>query len=387
MSLIEKALPDLPDLNALPPMDIARRAGRLVELLDGAGCDALLVTHLVNVRYLTGFTGSAGILLVRPDGLVFVTDGRYRDQSAEQLAAAGVEARIEISNNDQKALLQAAVAGVTRLGLEAEHVTWGQQRRYADDWFADAELVATGGLVEGLRLVKDGGEVARIEAASLVADHALAGVRPLLGGRPTEQEFALALDTAIRRLGAAGNSFETIVGSGPNGAKPHARPTGRRITGGDLVVIDFGALVDGYCSDMTRTLIVGAPSATQQRMLDVVTAAQQAGVDALRPGVGAKDVDAACRQVIAEAGWADAFLHGTGHGVGLDIHEQPRVASTADATLAAGQVVTVEPGVYLPEHGGVRVEDTLVITAEGARALTHTAKGPAVQPSDRNTRK
>jgi len=372
------ALPALPDLASLPSMTVGERADRLRAGLEAAEADALLVTHLVNVRYLTGFTGSAGVLLVTPDDLLLVTDGRYRDQSAEQVTAAGVAARIEITNTNQREVLQGAVAGVVRLGLEAEHVTWAQQRRFAAEWFPEAELVATAGLIEDLRLVKDAGEVARIEAAALVADHALAEVRPLLAERPTEQEFALALDTAIRRLGASGNSFETIAGSGPNGAKPHARPSGRRIAAGDLVVLDFGALVDGYCSDMTRTYMVGKPSDIQARMLDVVTRAQQAGVDAVRAGVPVAAVDAACRSVITEAGWGDAFLHATGHGVGLDIHEPPRVAATGDATLGAGQVVTVEPGVYLPEHGGVRVEDTLVVTEDGCRALTHTAKAPAL---------
>jgi Xaa-Pro aminopeptidase len=370
-------LPPVPDLTALAPMAVAERADRLRAAL-GDQAEALVVTRMVNIRYLTGFTGSAAVLVLRPDELVLVTDGRYRDQSADELAGAGVAARIEVTNTRQKETLQAALAGIGRLALEAEHVSWAQQRRYDEEWFPDTELVATTGLVEALRLVKDGGEVARIEAAALVADHALADVRPLLAEGPTEREFALALDTAIRRRGAAGNSFETIVGSGANGAKPHARPGDRRIGPGDLVVLDFGALVDGYCSDMTRTVIVGEPSATQRRMLDVVTAAQQAGVDAVRAGVPVKDVDAACRSVIAEAGWGDAFLHATGHGVGLDIHEQPRVAATGDATLAAGQVVTVEPGVYLPEHGGVRVEDTVVVTAGGCRALTHTAKAPTV---------
>jgi Xaa-Pro aminopeptidase len=378
------ALPPVPDLTALPPMALPARVGRLRAALAAAGAgdepapDALLVTHLVNIRYLTGFTGSAGLLVVTPDELVLVTDGRYRDQSAEQVAAAGVDARIEVTNTEQKQMVQNAVAAIGRLGLEAEHVTWAAQRRYAAEWFPDAELVATTGLVEGLRLVKDEGEVARIEAAALIADHALATIRPMLAGGPTEQELALALDSEIRRRGATGNSFETIVGSGPNGAKPHARPGHRRIREGDLVVLDFGAVVDGYCSDMTRTVIVGDPTDTQRQMLEVVTAAQQAGVDTVAAGVPVTAVDEACRAVIRDAGWADAFLHATGHGVGLDIHEQPRVASTGDATLAAGQVVTVEPGVYLPEHGGVRIEDTVVVTAEGCRALTHTAKAPTV---------
>lgn len=371
---------ELPDLGALPPMDVATRVDRLRAGLDAAGCDALLVTHLVNVRYLTGFTGSAGMLLVTADDLLFVSDGRYRDQAAEQLDAAGVQARIEITGTEQRQVVAgaAADAGATRLGLEAEHVTWAQQRRYADEWFAGTELVATASLVERLRLVKDAGEVARIEAAAAIADAALARVEPMLWREPTEAEVALDLDTEMRRLGASGPSFETIVAAGPNGAKPHARPSARRIREGDLVVIDFGAVVDGYCSDMTRTLVVGEPSADQRRHWDVVAEAQQAGVDAVAPGVATVEVDRACRAVIAAAGWGEAFLHATGHGVGLDIHEAPRVAATGDATLAAGNVVTVEPGVYLPEHGGVRIEDTLLVTTDGCRALTRTPKRAAV---------
>ncbi len=364
------------DLADLPPMPVAARLPRLRAAIDAAGCDALLVTKLVNLRYLTGFTGSDGMVLVLPDELVFVTDGRYRDQSAEQLGAAGVEARIEIAGVEQREVLGAAVraSGIASLGLEADDVSWARQRSFAESWFPEVELQPTTGLVDDLRLVKDDGEVARIAAACEVADLALARVRHRLHDQLTEQEFGLELDTEIRRLGATGNSFETIVGSGPNGAKPHHRPGSRRIIEGDLVVLDFGALVDGYCSDMTRTLMVGDPTPTQQRMLDVVTEAQQAGVDAIRAGEPAKAVDAACRQVIDDAGWGDAFLHATGHGVGLEIHEAPRVAATADATLAAGFVVTVEPGVYLPEHGGVRVEDTVVVTADGCRPLTLTPK-------------
>ncbi len=360
------------------PMDVAGRIDRLRPAIEAAGCGGLLVTSLVNIRYLTGFTGSAALVLVTPDEVLFVSDGRYGGQAEEQLAAAGVGARIEITGTGQREVLQAAASGLDRLGLEAAAVTWAQQRRYDEEWFPAADLVATNGLVEALRIVKDEGEVARIEAAAHLADAALAEVRPLLLERPTERQFGLALDTAICRLGADGTSFETIVASGPNGAKPHHRPSERRVGEGDLVVVDFGARVDGYCSDMTRTLMVGDPSPAQRRMLDVVAASQQAGVDAVRAGALTADVDAACRAVIAEAGWGEAFVHGTGHGVGLQIHEDPRVAATATATLAAGHVVTVEPGVYLPGVGGVRIEDTVVVTAEGCRALTLAPKRPLV---------
>jgi Xaa-Pro aminopeptidase len=278
-------------------------------------------------------------------------------------------------------VLDKAARGL-RLGLEAHVVTWSQQRAMADRWLGGAAgLVATEGVVEALRVVKDEGEVARIEAAATIATEALQSLLPRLFERPTENDFGLEVDTAIRRLGAEGNSFETIVGAGPNGAKPHHRAagSGRRIEEGDLVVVDYGAMVDGYCSDMTRTFCIGQPTATQQRMLDVVTAAQAAGVAVVAAGADTKAVDGACRSVIGDAGWADAFSHGTGHGVGLEIHEDPRVTWSTTATLAAGHVVTVEPGVYLPEHGGVRIEDTVVVTKDGCRPLTHAPKDPDPQ--------
>jgi Xaa-Pro aminopeptidase len=365
-------------VSSLPTMAVADRLTRLRAAMGESGCDAVLLTRLVNIRYLTGFTGSAALVLVAPGELLFVTDGRYRDQSAEQLAEAGVEARIEVAAAKQKEIVAEAAAGIARIGLEAGDVTWARQRSFASEWFPDAELVPTENLVEKLRLVKDPGEVARIEAAAEIADAALAEVKPMMATEPTEEDFALELDTTIRRLGASGTSFETITASGPNGAKPHARPGERRMVEGDLIVLDFGAVVDGYCSDMTRSFILGDPSETQVRMLEVVGESQQAGVAAVRAGVAAKDVDAACREVIDAAGWSEAFLHSTGHGVGLEIHEDPRVSSISDAVLDEGYVVTVEPGVYLPEHGGVRVEDTVVVTADGCRVLTKAPKSVEV---------
>jgi Xaa-Pro aminopeptidase len=363
-------------------MDVAERAGRLVELLGSSEdpVDGLLVTNLANIRYLTGFTGSAALLLVHEGGLTFVTDGRYGVQATDQLASAGVAATIEVDNLNQKEIVSAAVdaAGIARLGLEADAVTWAAQRAYDADWFPEVSLVPTKGLIGGLRVLKDEGEVARLAAACAIADAALAEVRPRLADRPTETEFGLELDAAMRRLGADDVSFETIVASGPNGARPHHRPGRRTIVDGDLVVIDFGALVDGYHSDMTRTVQVGDPSPTQVRMYEVVLEAQAAGVAAVADGVEAKAVDAACREVIAAAGWSDAFLHGTGHGVGLDIHEDPRVGQTSTATLVDRCVVTVEPGVYLPDHGGVRIEDTVVVTPGGCRPITLTPKHAAV---------
>ncbi len=364
----------------LPPMDgagrIARLRGRLAEA--DPGVDALLVTHLTNVRYLTGFTGSAATLLVTATEAHLVTDGRYEEQAAGELDASGAPAQVHIGRTlaAQDDVLRELVAEVRRIGLEADHVPWAEQRRLAE-LLDGVELVPTTGLVEALREVKDEGEVARILTAGAIADDALAAVLPLLETGVTEAAFALALDTAMRERGADDVSFATIVAAGPNGSRPHHQPGPRPIERGDLVVIDFGALVDGYHSDMTRTVPVGGRGALDEsraRILDVVTQAQAAGVAAVRAGTPIADVDKACRDLIAEAGWADAFVHGTGHGVGLDIHEPPGVSGTATATLAAGQVITVEPGVYLPGQGGARVEDTVVVTEGGCTPLTRAPK-------------
>jgi Xaa-Pro aminopeptidase len=363
---------------ALPAMDVAGRMDRLRRGFEGADVDGLVVTSLTNIRYLTGFTGSAGLLLVLAGDAVLVTDGRYATQSAEQLAAAGVAARIEIATAPQQSRVASGLVGAAaprRLGLEADHISWARQRSLAADWFPDTDLAATTGLVESLRRVKDDGELARLGRAAAIADEALAVVRPLLVDRTREVDFGRALDHEMRCLGAEGPSFETIVASGPNAAKPHHRPSDRRIESGEPIVVDFGALYDGYCSDMTRTVWVGGVRDSDlRRAIEVVAQSQAAGVAAVMAGVAAAKVDQAAREVIAAAGWGPAFVHGTGHGVGLDIHEAPAVAATSVDTLHAGHVVTVEPGIYLPGLGGVRIEDTVVVTDDGNRPLTTTPK-------------
>jgi Xaa-Pro aminopeptidase len=362
-------------LTKLPTMDVAGRIPRVRERFESAGIDGLLVTRLPNVRYLTGFTGSAGMLLITGSEAVFVTDGRYKDQSAEQIAETGAPARVGIGTTQtkQSEILREAATGVNRLGLEAYGVTWAQQRQFGD-WFPGAEMLATEHLVEDFREVKDPGEIARVRAACAIADDALADTLPFLQDAPTERDFALRLEFAMRERGASGVSFDAIVASGPNGAKPHARPSDRTITPHELVVIDFGCIVDGYCSDMTRTVSVGDPGPEARHLWDTVLLSQQAGRAAVAVGVECSAVDRACREIIDDAGWGDAFVHGTGHGVGLEIHEDPRVAATSSGTLTSGHVVTVEPGVYLPGVGGVRIEDTVVVTADGHVALTEFPK-------------
>ena len=359
----------------LDPIDVSGRVARLRAKLGG---EALLVTSLTNVRYLTGFTGSAGMLFVFPDDAVLMTDGRYESQAEAQLSASGAPVSISIAptaGQQELAVGIATAAGMPTLCLEAAHVSWARQRSFASDWFPQIELKPTVGLVEELRAVKDAAEVERLAEAARIADEALESIRGRLADGLTEAAFGRALDFEMRELGASGPSFETIVAAGANAAMPHYRPGSRVIQRGEPIVLDFGALVDGYCSDMTRTVWVdGLDEPEIRRAYDVVLESQAAGVAAVRAGVTCAAVDAACREVIASAGWADRFVHGTGHGVGLDIHEAPSLSSASTDTLAAGHVVTVEPGVYMPGLGGVRIEDTVVVTDEGCRPLTHTAK-------------
>lgn len=354
-------------------MDHPGRLAAVRQAVATAGLDALVVTNLANVRYLCGFTGSNGVLLVTAERAVLVTDGRYRAQAAREVQQAAVDVGLRIEAADLDGALAAEVDGAPRVGLEAAAITWDAQRRYADR-FVGSELVPTSNLVELRRAAKDAGELARIERAAQIADAALAQCVEQLHEAPSEREFALTLEVTMRRLGADGPSFETIVASGPNAALPHARPSHRRIERGDLVVIDFGALVEGYHSDMTRTVCVGPPSAEQRRLYDVVAEAQATARAAVRAGVATKQIDATARQVIEAAGWGDQFSHGTGHGIGLAVHEYPIMSRTTPGELREGFVVTVEPGVYLPSLGGVRVEDTVVVGATGCRSLTRFPK-------------
>jgi Xaa-Pro aminopeptidase len=360
-------------MNSLPPMSVAGRLDALRAGFDGV--DALVVTTLPNVRYLTGFAGSAGVLVVTPNGALLTTDGRYRTQSSEQVAQADAEVDITIGGlAEQRRAVTAFLSGSPRVGLEADNVSWAGQLTWAE-LLTGTELVPTKNAVEALREIKDAAEIARMERAATIADDALREVLPMMSEGVTEEEFGLALDTAMRRGGAEGVAFETIVAAGENSAKPHHHPGSRPIIRGDAVVVDFGAMYEGYRSDMTRTFCVGAePEGDMARVFAVVGESQAAGAAAVRPGVATKEIDDVCRAIIAEAGWADRFEHGTGHGVGLDIHEAPTVSQLGTAILAPGFVVTVEPGVYLPGLGGVRVEDTLLVTEDGSRPLTRFTK-------------
>jgi Xaa-Pro aminopeptidase len=357
----------------------SQRRDNLKAQIGAGGLDAMLVTDLINVRYLSGFSGSNGALLVFADerSPVLATDGRYRTQAAAQ--APDLEVAIERAVARHLVGL-AADAGVGKLGFESNVVTVDgfdalkgelEERKSGET----TELVRAAGTVEALREVKDAGEVALLRLACEAADAALADLVARGGLRPgrTEREVSRELESLMLDHGADAISFDTIVAAGPNSAIPHHRPTDAVLAEGDFVKIDFGALVAGYHSDMTRTFVLGKAADWQLEIYQLVAEAQRAGREALKPAAGLRDVDAAARQLIADAGYGEQFGHGLGHGVGLQIHEAPGIGATSAGTLLAGSVVTVEPGVYLPGRGGVRIEDTLVVASKTTPQTSHTA--------------
>jgi Xaa-Pro aminopeptidase len=329
----------------------------------------LLVTKPVNVRYLTGFSGSYGALLLLHDRTVFFTDRRYERQAVEV-----DDAEVVMAPGD----LIAAVIGVLGsngdgLGFEPGGLTWGTGQRLRT-LLPGRAVVPAPALVEELREVKDDDELAAMREAAGIATEALAAVLGGLRDGVSEREVAVELEIGMRRLGGDGLAFGPVVAFGEHAAEPHHRPCERPLRRGDLVVLDFGALVDGYRSDMTRTVVFGRASPRQREVHELVCQALEAGLGALRPGVGCGEVDRACRQVIVEAGRGDAFSHPSGHGVGLEIHEAPWVRPGGSGRIAAGTAVTVEPGVYLPGFGGVRVEDLAVVRQDGHELLTTAPK-------------
>ncbi|MCU1613922.1 MAG: ypdF [Frankiales bacterium] len=358
----------------------ARRRTQLRATAAERGMDAVLVTNLLNVRYLTGFTGSNGALLVRPGSDdILATDGRYTTQAATQ--APDVE--LLIDRTTVPALAREAVRrGAGRIGYESHdvtvdgHATLVKVLVEAAGGGAVPELVSVGRAVEAQRAIKDDDEIEALRRACAVADRALAELAAEGAFRPGRSELQVGreLDARMLELGAEAPSFETIVAAGANSAIPHHRPDATVLRDGDFLKLDFGATVDGYHSDMTRTLVLRSAADWQREIYALVTAAQAAGRAALASGAEVVAVDRAARDVIAAAGHAEHFPHGLGHGVGLEIHEAPGISPLGAGRLDAGMAVTVEPGVYLPGHGGVRIEDTLVVTADGPELLTLTSK-------------
>ena len=349
-------------------MNHADRLGRLQERLDAP----LLVTNLSNVRYLSGFTGSNALMAVWPQRTVFMTDSRY-GEAAEELVERLPRTDLRVYYGPLVPQLEEVLAGASRVQLEAENVTWGFVQRL--DEAIDAELMAAEGTVEKLRLVKDDGEIAALRAAAAAGDAAFGVLDRLAADSATEADLGWALVDEMRSAGAEPAGWEPIVAAGPGASVPHYR-SGPEAVGDGLLLLDYGCVVDGYHSDMSRTVWLGGaePDADMARIHEIVAEAQRAAIRRVAPGAKCSDVDEEVRQVLRAHGHEENFLHSTGHGVGLDIHEGPRVAQTSDEVLEVGNVVTVEPGVYLPGVGGVRIEDMVLVTDDGAVELTSSPK-------------
>ena len=358
------------------PPRAPRLAGRF-------GAEWLLVPRAEDIRWLTGFSGSTATALVAQDGrVVLLVDGRYVERAADEAGEAGHDVEVVRTRGGAAVIADvAARVGDSDVSVDPHAVT----AAFMDELCAAVRVVRGQCPVAVLRRVKDGTELALIERAAAIADEALQGVvADGLAGR-TEAEVRLRLDSEMLRLGADGMSFPTIVASGPNGARPHHEPSRREITDGDMVVIDMGAEVGGYRSDMTRTVSVGTVAPALAGMHAIVAEAQAAGLAAVRAGVAGSGVDGAVRAVYREHGVEHEYLHGTGHGVGLVIHEAPIMGPSCSEVLSAGEVVTVEPGLYRKGVGGVRIEDLVEVTATGCRILTLTPKELSCPPSARTT--
>jgi Xaa-Pro aminopeptidase len=352
---------------------VSERVDRLLPILAELELDALLVSGLVNVRYLTGFTGTNGICVVGPDMRVFLTDFRYVEQAERQVQGfERVRGERDLLGDVAKRLLE---SGVRRVAFEDHKLAVRQHRRLSES-LEGIELVASGDLVERLRAVKDPDELRAIREAAALADevYALLPERGLAGR--TERDVAFDLEQAIRKRGSE-PSFPTIVAAGPHAALPHAEPRDEPIREGEFVIVDMGVVVDGYCSDCTRTLAAGSVGGQAAEIHELVLRAQETALAAVRAGAGCREVDAAGREIIEAAGYGERLGHGLGHGVGLEVHEGPRLSpSSTDGDLQAGNVVTIEPGVYLPGALGVRIEDLVVVTDEGCEVLTGFPKSP-----------
>lgn len=340
----------------------------LRSVLGQAGVDALWVSAPANVRWLSGFTSAEdGKVLVTPGGATLYTDARYTVQAQEESGLpqhiARPPATYEHAANTVRGL---------RVGFEAESLTVAELEDLRVAW-PDSTLVPLRGTLGGLRAVKTAEEVEAIRAAQKLADQVYGEVRPLIRAGARELDIALEIETRLRRAGGS-SAFDLIVASGPNGAKPHGHASERVIEDGDLVTIDMGARLNGYNSDMTRTVAVGTPSAEMKRVYGAVLEAEEAAVAAIRPGVRASDLDKLARDILTRHGLGEAFAHSLGHGVGLEVHEGPGLRGTSQDVLEAGMVITIEPGAYLPGVGGVRIEDLVLVTEGGYEVLSHSPK-------------
>lgn len=351
---------------------LAARQGRLRALMEECRLSLLLVTGLKNIFYLTGFRGSAGVAVFGLGEAFLWVDPRYTLEAQEQ--AQGVEVAEERGNLFKAAGAWLRRQRVRRVGYEPPHLTCAEFEQLAGVTRSGIQFKPAGDLVEALRLVKDQGEVEHIRQAGRVTAQAFEEVLPQVRSGVKESDLGAEIEYRMRRMGAEGAAFETIVASGTRGAFPHARASCKSLGKDELVIFDLGAILNGYAADMTRTVYLGEPKRRVRSLYNAVTEAQERAVEALREGGLAEDVDDAARRVLRHRGVAEYFTHSTGHGVGLDVHEKPRLAKGQKTRLPTGCVVTVEPGIYLKGFGGIRVEDTVLVTPDGPEILTPASK-------------
>jgi Xaa-Pro aminopeptidase len=351
----------------------AARRNRLRKLLAPAEADALLVTNFKNVTYLTGFTGDDSYLLITSEGEALLSDMRYTTQLAEE--CPGLKLRIRAPGERMLPVVADVVKRlkVKRLGIEAQSATVGLARSLTES-SPKAEMIATDGLVERLRIVKDRDEIRQTRLACRQAERAFDVVRGLIQPQMTERDLAAEIEYQARKFGAKALSFPAIVAVGPRAALPHATPTAQRLDASDFVLVDWGVNSELYMSDLTRIIVTGRISPKLRKVYGVVLAAQLAAIEAIRPGRTCEQIDGVARKIISKAGFGPAFGHGLGHGTGLEIHEAPRLAVGQKTKLRPGMIVTVEPGIYLPGWGGVRIEDDILVTRTGHEVLSNVPK-------------
>ncbi|MGI6065907.1 MAG: M24 family metallopeptidase [Bacillota bacterium] len=346
------------------------RIEKVLERISAAELDGLLLMKDANIRYVSGFTGSESYLLLSAEKKVFITDSRYTEQA--KLECPGFEI-IQYHSLEETIKEKTWEMGIKKLGFEKDYVTYEVYEKISQV-LEETEPVPILGIVEGVRSVKEEREIALVKKAAQIADQAFKVIIELVKPGITEQELEMELEYELKKQGASGPSFPSIVAGGPRSSLPHAVPSSRVIEKGDFVLFDFGACFEGYCSDMTRTVVVGEPSVKQQEIYQIVQKAQESALNAVQPGIKGKDLDMVARKVIEDAGYASFFGHGLGHGVGLEIHEEPSVSVKSEKVLEPGNIITIEPGIYLPDWGGVRIEDTVVVREKGCEILTGFTK-------------
>ena len=350
---------------------IPKRVEKLQERLANESLGGMLVTNLTNVRYLSGFTGSAGSCLILDQKSYFISDGRYLTQSKEQVQ--DMEIIIDTGSHLQIIKDNNLISNGTTLGFEADFLSVNQMNKLRE-LFPDTQWEATSRFVEEIAAVKDKSELRAIRAAVDITDEVFDQLIPELRIGSVERKVAAKISFAYKILGADGDSYDPIVASGPNSALPHAVPSDREFQDGDFVVMDFGALYQGYHADMTRTVAIGSVTDRHREIYSVVQEAQKRGCEAASAGMSCRELDAVTRDYITEQGYGDYYVHGTGHGLGLEVHTMPRLSQISDDTLLENYVITIEPGIYIPEFGGVRIEDDVIIQNDGCEILNRSTK-------------